>query len=231
MIVQELFKSLDKKDFIKYYCQYECVLSNKYRTTKNGKKIITDLFDKLCNADPILTSNDDDNGMNEIIFCIPELGTISCSTYSVYEKDLLEPDDTGYVEHYGIEFDSMLKVLGYKVSDACLFHFDDPRLIAASILYEMTFFGYTLEDQEDEAKALLDSLHEQVEDIKEKEEKGEPIGIPADEVFNGLGWVDNRSEKEIFYQNKCSEIYGNCGIDLRDLFYDMERDYLNGKIK
>ena len=37
MTVQELFKSLDKEDFIKYYCQYEDVLAGKYEVTEKGK--------------------------------------------------------------------------------------------------------------------------------------------------------------------------------------------------
>ena len=47
MTVQELFKSLDKEDFIKYYCQYEDVLAGKYEVTEKGNKIVTELFNQL----------------------------------------------------------------------------------------------------------------------------------------------------------------------------------------
>ena len=53
MTVQELFKSLDREDFIKYYCQYEDVLAGKYEVTEKGKKIVTDLFNQLLTIDPV----------------------------------------------------------------------------------------------------------------------------------------------------------------------------------
>lgn len=224
MTVQELFKSLDKNDFIKYYCQYEQILANKYSTTDSGRLIIEELFDKLISSEPI--ENKDDC----IVFCIPELGSISYSSYHVYKKDLLEPAESGYVEHYGLDFVPMLETLGYKVSDACLFYLADPRQIAASILYEMTYFGYTIEDQKDESSTLLDSLTIQVEEIQKAEDKGESIVAPIEEVFERVGWVDTRTNSEKLYQEKFSTIEGTCGIDLRDLLYEMERDYINNKI-
>ena len=78
MTVQELFKSLDKEDFIKYYCQYEDVLAGKYEVTEKGKKIVTDLFNQLLTIEPLPAKEN----KNWIIFSIPEAGTISLSSFT-----------------------------------------------------------------------------------------------------------------------------------------------------
>ena len=41
MTVQELFKSLNKEEFINYYCYYDLSGSDKYQTTEKGKQIVT----------------------------------------------------------------------------------------------------------------------------------------------------------------------------------------------
>ena len=225
MTVQELFKSLDRDDFIKYYCLYELACSSdRYEMTDSSKQIIADLFDKLCNAEPLI----DEDCLDGIIFCTPWVGSNSLNSFLVHEHDLLNPQDDGFVEYYGYEFTSMLKILNYKVSDACLLYFCDERQIAASILYEMTFFGWTIEDQEDEAAALSDHLKEQVEEIQDYEENGgECPYVPANEVFDKFDFIISKTETEKMYEQQLSTIEGQCGIDIRDTLYDLERHYIS----
>ena len=225
MTVQELFKSLDKEDFIKYYCQYEDVLAGKYEVTEKGKRVVTDLFEQLLTAEPL----PDADNISWIIFSIPDVGTISLNSFSVKANDLLNPGENGYVEHYGYEFDSMRKVLAYKVSDACLKYLSDPRQFAASILYEMTFFGYTIDDQEEDATNLLNSLNEQVDEISEALDNGDDSALSSfEEVATSVGWnwVDNRTEEDKVFEKDVSNLEGEFYIKLRDRLYDLERVYL-----
>ena len=225
MTVRELFKSLDRDDFIKYYCLYELSCSSdKYEMTDSSKQVICDLFDKLCGAEPIV----DEECLDGIIFCTPWIGSNSLNSFLVHEYDLLNPQDDGFVEHYGYEFTSMLKILNYKVSDACLLYFNDRRQIAASILYEMTFFGWTIEDQEDESSELLDGLNKQVKEIQNYEENGGDCPyVSASEVLDHFNCLFNKTEFEELSEQKFSTIEGQFGIDLRDTLYDLERHYIS----
>jgi hypothetical protein len=226
MTVQELFKSLDREDFIKYYCQYEDVLAGKYEVTEKGKKIVTDLFNQLLTVDPVPAKEN----KNWIIFSIPEAGTISLSSFTVEREELLNPGEDGYVEHYGYEFDPMREILSYEVSKACLQYFNDPRQVAASILYEMTFFGYSVDNQEEEATQLLDSLNEQADEITEALENGDESKLSSfEDVVDHIGWVDTRTEEDKAFEHDISTIEGEFYIKLRDRLYDLERAYLKNK--
>lgn len=225
MTVQELFKSLDKEDFIKYYCQYEDVLAGKYGVTEQGKKIVTDLFNQLLTIEPTPTEDD----KTWIVFSIPDAGTISLNSFLVEKDDLLNPREDGYVEHWGYEFNPMPEILSYEVSKACLQYLIDPRQLAASILYEMTFFGYSIESQENEATDLRNSLNEQIEEIQNYEENGgECPYVSADEVFRDydLSSFFNRSEEDKAFERDMSTIEGEFYNKLRDRLYDFERAYL-----
>lgn len=216
MTVQELFKSLDKELFVNYYCRYEEDEKSKYLTTDKGKQIIIRLFNQLLEVTP------NENKDKCIIFSIPELGNERLYSFLVHEEDLLSNDKP---EHYGYELTSMLDILGYEVSEACRYRLDSLQL-AASILYEMTFFGYDIEDQKDESQAILETLNEHIEEI----ENGTLKTISADEVFENLkyeyGYIDDRSEQEKIFEEQCDIISGNSSQELRDLFYDMEKHYI-----
>jgi hypothetical protein len=221
--VQELFKSLDRDDFIKYYCQYDDVIAGKYETTEKGKKVVTELFDQLLAVKPIPA----ENNKNWIVFSIPEAGTISLNSFLVEKDDLLNPSEDGYIEHYGYEFDPMREILSYEVSKACLQYFNDPRQIAAAILYEMTFFGYSIEDQENESTGLQNSLTEQVEEITETLENGDDSKFSSwEEVKDKLGWVDTRTEEDKAFERDMNTIEGEFYNKLLDRLYDFERAYL-----
>lgn len=223
MTVQELFKSLDKEDFIKYYCQYEDVLAGKYEVTEKGKKVVTELFDQLLTVEPIPAKE----GKNWIVFFTPWVGSIALNSFLVEKNDLLNPSESGYVEHYGYEFDPMREILSYEVSNACLKYFDNPRQLAAAILYEMTFFGYSIDGQENEAAELLSGLHKQVEEVTEAVENGDDSKFSSwEDVKDTLGWVDTRTEEDKAFEQDMSTIEGEFCNKLRDRLYDFERAYL-----
>lgn len=213
MTVQELFKSLDKEEFIKYYCHYDLLESDKYETTEKGKQVVTELFEKLLSVSPV------ENKDECIIFSIEQIGTEMLYSFLVHKQDLLDSDEP---EHYAYELSPMLEILGYDVSSACKYALKNDYKLAASILYEMTFFGYTIEDQQDEASEVTESINKSVQEIKE----GTAELLTADEVFSNLGYEDTRTNFEQLFDDDKYTIEGNYFSDTRSRLYKLEKEYL-----
>lgn len=213
MTVQELFKSLNKEEFINYYCYYDLSGSDKYQTTEKGKQIVTELFEQLLTAKPV----ENENGC--IIFSIEQIGTEMLYSFLVHKEDLLSSEEP---EHYAYELSPMLEILGYDVSSACKYALKDDYRLAASILYEMTFFGYTIEDQEDEASEVTASISKSVQEIEE----GTAELLTAEEVFSNLGYEDTRTSFEQLFDDDKYTLEGTYFSDMRSRLYKLEKEYL-----
>lgn len=213
MTVQELFKSLNKEEFINYYCYYDLSGSDKYETTEKGKQVVIELFEKLLSATPV------ENKDECIIFSIEQVGTEMLYSFLVHRDDLLNCEEP---EHYAYELSPMLEILGYDVSNACKYSLNNDYKLAASILYEMTFFGYTIESQEEEASEITDSLTESVKEITE----GTANLVSADEVFSNFDYQDTRTEFERTFDDAKYTIEGTYFSDVRSRLYELEKEYL-----
>jgi hypothetical protein len=121
-------------------------------------------------------------------------------------------------------------ILGYQVSQACLYAFKGKFRALASILWEMTWFGYDMEAQEKQAEEELKVLNNAVEEVETHPEnliKWEDLKI--DEKYKIKSKIKPAYE-EFFddeYQ-RCENIFYN---KLTELLYQLERNYIkkNGK--
>lgn len=73
-----------------------------------------------------------------------------------YRKDILEND---LPEHYGWEFTDHNEVLGYLIADTDLTR-ENMDSVLAEILYDMSFFGFTQEELEEERRKLEKAIAE-----------------------------------------------------------------------
>jgi hypothetical protein len=91
-----------------------------------------------------------------------------------------------YVTSYGLMFCNRKELLGYKFCENILSKYDKDDVIA-SVLYELTWFGYSNEDY---ARNLDKETNELLESEKEIEEgKGIPFEEAMEEIF-GEDWKD-----------------------------------------
>lgn len=210
MIVQELFRSLDKKAFINAYLSY----CDKPKSVKRRKNI-SDLLEAL---DLLKVTPDD----SQIIFCEPLLGEYQFDSVIIKKEDLLSTE-TGREapEGYAYEFSNMSEILGYSVSKACIHAFGEYK-VACAILYEMTFFGYDIEDQKATVTKELEDLNQTLEDIK----NGTAELISADDCFKKLGWVDTRNDFEKAFDSTKITIEHNLSKQLRRELCNLEIHYL-----
>ena len=234
MTVQDLFKTTlitdkDKNDFCKYYLRY---IDNNIRG-RNKKQKLLKLVNDICNCENIEVDE------SSIIFFIPDYPSLDkddcMNNFLIHREDLFKQEniiDPNKIEPCSYEFQPMKTILGYQVSQACLYAFKGKFRALASILWEMTWFGYDMEAQQQKAEEELETLNAAVNDIEnhsanvikwedflskiEDKYKIKPEVKPAHEEF-----FDNEYQitENIFY-NK-----------LTDLLYQLERRYIkeNGK--
>ena len=99
-----------------------------------------------------------------------------------YLKDILE---NGLPEHYGWMLTDHDEVMGYLIADTSLTQANIDSVLA-EILYEMSFFGYTQEQLEEERKKLDESL------IETQESRT----YSADEVFTKFGLAPEEKDEQ-----------------------------------
>ena len=198
MTVQKLFKSIiseSEDEFIRFFIEkYNCgeidssiKYSKLYDITKN-------LLESLCKVEKIGRNKD-----KFVVFSLPCIGNISNHLDSfVVKKDEIENEKA---EHYAYELDTMKNILGYDVSKACL-HFLDEFTYASSILFEMTFFGYTIIDQEKNVKKEKRGLSQTAKELKE--DKGELISF--DDFMKKFNFEDKRTDAEKIFDKQKTKI-------------------------
>ena len=101
--------------------------------------------------------------------------------------DKLTGSFPGHIESYAYEYEPWDKILGYIVPPHII---GSPMqyIFTASVLYEMTFFGYDEKELDKERKELEDCI----EDIEQQNEQLESI----EETEREFGFTDNRTDEE-----------------------------------
>lgn len=206
MTVQEYFRSLDREEFISAYIDY-C----NYPRSSARKKSLRNLLSNLDKLEVIPNPS-------IIIFSVPNPGSHLLDSYCINKEDLNKEK----IEHYAYEMSPMRTTLGYEVSQACIYLFPYDYQFACSILYELTFFGYDLNTQNEEVTQFTNELEEQLEEIK----SGEFKSIPAEEVFERLGWKDTRTEFEKEFDSVKNKIEWDFDNNLKKSLYKLEKEYL-----
>lgn len=144
MTVQEFLKSIDREELIDSYLNY-C----NEKVTKKSKEALNKFFDNILSKEVV----EDDSW---IIFSLPTLDSTYFDSFVVPRKDL----NKNKIDGYAYEFNKVTETLGYSVSNACIYAYGRYK-VACSILYEMTFFGYNIEEQEK-------TVNKEVEDLKKQ---------------------------------------------------------------
>ena len=213
MTVKEFFNSLDREKFIDYYCQYENFCGDKYIDVIKHKAIIRNLLAKFETIEP------KENTEGCIIFALPDPGLVSLNSFLIHKKDLFSGEE---VEHYAYELCPMQEILGFDISSACKYYLNDDYQFAAAILYEMTFFGYDVDAQQEEVTEKKEELNKIIEEIEES--TAELLSI--DDVFKDFNYEDPRNSYERAFDNERYRIEGEFYSGIRELLYNLEKEYL-----
>lgn len=173
MTVQEFLKSIDREELIDSYLNY-C----NEKITKKSKEALNKFFDNILSKEVV----EDDSW---IIFSLPTLDSTYFDSFVVHRKDLTK----NKIDSYAYEFNKVTEVLGYSVSNACIYAYGKYK-VACSILYEMTFFGYDIEEQEKTVNKEVEDLKKQVEEINSGTAKLEDL----DTFLAKINYKDNRTD-------------------------------------
>ena len=196
MTVQELFKKLNRGEFVDEYLSY-CDESK-----STGEK---EILDALLDLNDLLDAFNKLNIIpdnSRIVFCTPLLGENHLDSFIIKKEDLLdtEIENNEIPEGYAYEFNCMSDILSYSVSNACLYAFGELK-VACAILYEMTFFGYNIEEQKETSEKETAQLNKAIEEIHNAKL------ISFEEFCKEHNWVDERKdfEKEFDHNNIATE--------------------------
>lgn len=173
MTVQEFLKSIDREELIDSYLNY-C----NEKITKKSKEALNKFFDNILSKEVV----EDDSW---IIFSLPTLDSTYFDSFAVHRKDLTKDK----IDSYAYEFNKVTEVLGYSVSNACIYAYGKYK-VACSILYEMTFFGYDIEEQEKTVNKEVEDLKKQVEEINSGTAKLEDL----DTFLAKINYKDDRTD-------------------------------------
>ena len=181
MTVQELFKNLDRNTFIDEYLNY-CG-EPKSAKRKERLKNLLDAFNNI-NVAP---------NNSWIVFCEPIVGENHLDSTIIKKEELLDTKvENGEVpEGYAYEYNSMTDILGYSVSLACIYAFGIIK-VACSILYEMTFFGYTIDTQQENVQQEVEQLNRSIEDVH----SGKAKLTSFTDFCKKYDWTDSRKDFE-----------------------------------
>ena len=211
MTVQELFKDLDKDVFIDEYLNY-CGEPKSAKRIEKVKNLL-DAFDKL-NIVP-------DNSW--IVFCEPIIGEDHLDSTVIKKEELLdtEVEKDKVPEGYAYEFNGMTEILGYSVSKACIYAFGAIK-VACSILYEMTFFGYDVDAQQENVKQETEKLSKAVEEVH----NGEAKLTSFTDFCKKYGWTDSRKDFEKDFDTAKMHIECEASKKLKQELCKLEISYL-----
>lgn len=229
MTVQDLFKTTlitdkDKNEFCKYYLRY---IDNNIKG-RNKKQKLLKLIDDICKCTDIKIDE------NSIIFFIPDYpkqDKEDCmNNFLIHKEDLFKQEniiDPNNIEPYSYEFQPIKSILGYQVSRACLYAFKGKFRALASILWEMTWFGYDMESQQQKAEEELEILNNAVEEVENHPEnliKWEDIKVKFEEKYKIKSKIKPAHEEFFDSEYQVAEnIFYN---KLTDLLYKLERWYI-----
>ena len=211
MTVQELFKNLDRDTFIDEYLNY----CGEPKSAKRKERL-----ENLLNA--FNTINVTPNN-SLIVFCEPIVGENHLDSTVIKKEELLDTEvENGKVpEGYAYEFNSMIEILGYSVSKACIYAFGAIK-VACSILYEMTFFGYDVDAQQENVKQKTEKLSKAVEEVY----NGEAKLTSFTDFCKKYGWTDSRKDFEKDFDTAKMHIECEASKKLKQELCKLEISYL-----
>ena len=166
MNIQQLFQSIqnEKDAFVDFYLTYDNSISD--------RNVIEKLFDDICSYQDVIENKDC------IIFSIPQYpryDTVdNMHSFAINRVELLlffEKIQSEFtlvsspLETYAYDCASIKELLGYQVSEACMYAFKNIYRYLASILYEISFHGYDLENRDIAVRNILEYLNQAVADI------------------------------------------------------------------
>lgn len=209
MIIQDLFKKVIKEseeDFINYYLRHD-----------EGVPSEDDLRNLLKEICECRIKEDEENN---IIFSIPDIGGLSADSFLIKQSDLKKKS----FEKYAYELCPMEEILGYQVSDACIGYVGE-FFYLASILYEMTFFGYSLNIQKRRINKEKKILEERVQEIKE----GNLKLITLEELKEKIKFKDTRKVFEKKFDLNKLKIEGKFQKEILKELIKLELNYRRSK--
>ena len=201
MTVQEFLKSIDREELIDSYFDY-C----NEKITKKSKEALNKFFDNILSKEVV---KDD----SCIIFSLPTLDSTYFDSFVVHRKDLTK----NKIDSYAYEFNKVTEVLGYSVSNACIYAYGKYK-VACSILYEMTFFGYDIEEQEKTVNKEVEDLKKQVEEINSGTAKLEDL----DTFLAKINYKDDRTDLQKEFDTERIRLEHKYYKNLKKLLYKLE---------
>ena len=201
MTVQEFLKSIDREELLESYFDY-C----NEKITKKSKEALNKFFDNILSKEVVA----DDSW---IIFSLPTLDSTYFDSFVVHRKDLTK----NKIDSYAYEFNKVTEVLGYSVSNACIYAYGKYK-VACSILYEMTFFGYDIEEQEKTVNKEVEDLKKQVEEINSGTAKLEDL----DTFLAKINYKDDRTDLQKEFDTERIRLEHKYYKNLKKLLYKLE---------
>lgn len=201
MTVQEFLKSIDRDELVKSYLDY-C----NEKITKKSKEALNKFFDNLLSKEVV--AND-----SQVIFSLPTMDSTYFDSFIVHRRDLTK----NKIECYAYEFDKMTDILGYSVSNACIYTYGKYK-VACSILYEMTFFGYEVEEQEKTVNKEREELRKQIEEV----ESGAASLEDVNTFFERVGYKDTRTDLQKGFDTEKIRLEHKYYKNLKKLLFKLE---------
>ena len=151
-----------------------------------------DFFDEL---DPLAPEDVTDDMVEPLLAKCQEVSDKSAE----YLGDKTSGSYPGYIERYGYMFSSREKIISYIVP-AHIIGTDEQYQLLASIIFEMTFFGFDEKQAKQKQKELDESLKESYEEFERlnelpPEEQAKHYRS-IEEIGKELGFTDNRTDEE-----------------------------------
>lgn len=227
MTVQELFKTVNENDFIDLYLKNDhetinLLFSTKYSVEEKIQKIAKFkqiVIDALHSFQTMEIEKKDEY----IVFSVPRFDDdVLADSFLVKREELLHPEKVERIETYAYEFSPHAEILGYDISQACLYEYGDKTTFAVSIFNEMTFCGITEESHTQKVNDIKKQLDEAEEEIENDFSKAKTI----EEFFAEIGWKDKRTEEEKEFSLAVAKIQGMACSEIYKKYYEMEKYYL-----
>ena len=202
MTVQELFKKVDKNEFIEKYLKNdgetldiifgsEHSLEEKITLVQRLRDVVLESFEKMRQLEL-------ERDPEYICFAIPyaEDENFGWDSFISKREEILNKDIIERVEKYAYELSPAEDTLRYDVSETCIKSYGELE-VAVAIFCELTFCGVDFDRREERQNEIHDDINESLQEIEEAKENGEEIkGVPAKDVFASLGWIDEREPFE-----------------------------------
>lgn len=199
MTVQELFKSVNQKEFVQKYLENEgqtielifgdkYTLEEKIRRVSKFKEIVINSFEKMKAME---IKRDEEY----ICFAIPyaEDDAFGWDSFISKREEILNKDNIERVEKYAYELSPIEETLRYDVSETCIKSYGDLN-VAVAIFDELTFCGVDIDARNERTEEIHEEINESLEEIKNTDIKSKTI--KASDLFAELGWIDEREEFE-----------------------------------